>query len=431
MEYLTKKGKKTVKKEPNRKRRSLIKLLIIVIVTAVLGYSASFGLTFGFGTQQYRIKPMDEIIGKGLDLVGGVSILEEIEGNPTNDQVNQTIEMLNLRLNKFGVSETSVSKEGDNRIRIEVPGKYDANEILESVAKTGKLTFNSPDGEELLTGSDVKKAVAGYDNNNQPLIQLTLTKSGTTKFAEATKKYLNQKISIKMDDDVLTSPTVQAEITDGKAQITGSSSLSEATKTAELINAGALPVTLKVVESKTVSGSLGTGVLDQTLKAGAVALALVFIFMIAAYRRPGILASISLILFVVLLLGVFAISNVTLTLAGIAGVLLTIGMALDANVLIFERTKEELKSGKPTKVSVDNGFKKALSSILDSNVTTLISGFVLYFVGTGSVKGFAMTLILGILVSIFTAITVTQTLLKWSVASGLIKKPSHFGIKGE
>ena len=234
-----------------------------------------------------------------------------------------------------------------------------------------------------------------------------------------------------MDDDVLTSPTVQAEITDGKAQITGSSSLEEATRTAELINAGALPVTLKVVESKTVSGSLGAGVLDQTLKAGAVALILVFIFMIAAYRRPGILASISLILFIVLLLGVFAISNVTLTLAGIAGVLLTIGMALDANVLIFERTKEELKSGKPVKVAVDNGFKKALSSILDSNVTTLISGFVLYFVGTGSVKGFAMTLILGILVSIFTAITVTQTLLKWSVTSGLIKKPSHFGIKGE
>ena len=162
MEHFTNKGKKQAKKEPNYKRRSIIKLVIVVIITAILGYSASYGLTFGFGTQQYRIKPMDEIIGKGLDLVGGVSILEEIEGKATSSQVNQTIEMLNLRLNKFGVSETSVSKEGENRIRIEVPGKYDAKEILDSVAKTGKLTFNSPEGEELLTGSDVKKAEAGY-----------------------------------------------------------------------------------------------------------------------------------------------------------------------------------------------------------------------------------------------------------------------------
>lgn len=413
------------------KRKSAIKIFVVVILTAIIGYVSSYGAIVGTGAYQYKIKSIGDVLNKGLDLVGGVSVLDQIEGDtPDSNTIKRTIQLLNLRLNKYGVSETTVVQEGSNKIRIEVPGKFDPDDVVKNIGSTGKLTFKGPDNEEILTGDDVKDASAGLNNDTgKPEVSLVLSDSGTTKFADATAKYINQKIAIYMDEEMLTNPTVNSAITDGKAVITGSSTLEEATKLANLIKAGALPVTLKAVEVKTVGSTLGMSALPNSIKAGIIGVCLVCLFMFALYRRPGLLADLALIIYIILVLGVFIAIKATLTLAGIAGFLLTVGMALDANVLIFERIKEELRNGKSIKFAVDGGFKKALSSVIDSNFTTIIGGLVLYFVGTGAVKGFALTLVVGIIVSLFTALTVTHNLLKWSVAAGFISKLSHFGVK--
>ncbi|MCJ7690014.1 MAG: protein translocase subunit SecF, partial [Clostridiaceae bacterium] len=247
--------------------------------------------------------------------------------------------------------------------------------------------------------------------------------------AVATNKFLGQPITIFMDDVELTSPTVNAVITDGRAEISGNYTIEEATRQAQIIKSGALPVTLKAVSVKTVGATLGKNALPLSIKAGAVGILFILLFMLLYYRAPGIIADISLILYVVLVLGSFSALNVTLTLAGIAAFLLTVGMAVDANVLIFERIKEELRTGKSIKSAVDSGFHKALSSILDSNITTIIAAIVLYTVGTGAVKGFALTLMIGIALSVLTAFTSTKYLLKLAVGMGLLSKTSHFGVK--
>jgi preprotein translocase subunit SecD len=408
-----------------KKRKSTILFLTSVVVVAILAYTGFFGVKIG----TYRFKPFSETINKGLDLQGGISVLEEVQGTVDSKKLDRAIELISMRVNKMGVSETLVAKEGNNRIRIEIPGKFDSKEILDTVAKSGELKFVGPDKVTILTGTDVKEAIAYPGENNQPTIGLELNQAGTKKFAEATKKFLGQPITIYMDAEELTSPTVQAIIADGKAVITGSKSIEEASRQAQIINSGALPVTLKAVSVKTVGATLGIDALALSIKAGVIAVLFVFLFMLLYYRAPGLIASISLVLYVVLVLATFSAINATLTLSGIAGFLLTIGMAVDANVLIFERTREELKTGKSVKSSVDAGFHRALPSILDSNITTIIAGLVLYMMGTGSVKGFALTLVIGVTISIFTALTCTKFLLKLAVEMGLISKVSHFGVK--
>lgn len=399
----------------------------------VLSIIAIFSLAFlsvkGLKIANYQIKPLNKAINKGLDLQGGVSVVEEIQGNVDQKTFDKTIELISMRVNKMGVSETVVSREGKNRIRIEIPGKFDAKQVIDSVVKTGELKFVGPDNKTILKGKDVKKATAYLDDTNSPIIGLELNNSGTKKFAEATKKFLGKPIAIYMDDEKLTNPTVNDVITGGKAVITGSKTLEEANRQANIINSGALPVTLKTVSAKTVGPTLGATSLPKSVKAGVVGIALIFIFMLLYYRMPGIIADIALVLYIILVLLVFIGIDATLTLSGIAGFLLTVGMAVDANVLIFERIKEELKCGKSIKSSVDAGFNRALSSILDSNITTIIAGLVLYTVGSGTVKGFALTLIIGIVISILTALTVTRYLLKLAVNMGLISKLSHFGVK--
>jgi len=409
-----------------KKKKSTLLFLATVLVIGIMAYAGFHGVKIG----GYRFKPFTETINKGLDLQGGISVLEEVQGGKVDAKtLDRAIELISMRVNKMGISETLVAKEGNNRIRIEIPGKFDSKEILDTVAKSGELKFVGPDKVTILTGKDVKDASAYIGQDNKPTINLEFNESGKTKFAVATQKFLGQAISIYMDADLLTNPTVQAVISDGKAVITGSKDLAEATRQAQIIKSGALPVTLKAVSVKTVGATLGTNALSLSIKAGAVGTMLVFIFMLLYYRAPGIVASISLILYVVLVLGTFSAINATLTLSGIAGFLLTIGMAVDANVLIFERTREELKTGKSIKSSVDAGFHRALPSILDSNITTIIAGIVLYMMGTGSVKGFALTLVIGVTISIFTALTCTKFLLKLAVEMGLISKTSHFGVK--
>ncbi len=409
------------------KGKSTLLFIFIVLFIAIAAYAGAYGIEIA----GYRLNSFNDVINKGLDLQGGVSVVEEIvsQGKVKNEDLEKTKELLAVRVNKLGVAETVVTTEGDRRIRVDIPGKFDSTSIIEMLTKAGELKFVGPDNNTILTGKDVKNATSYLDQNGEPTIGLELTSEGAKKFAEATEKFLNQNIAIYMDDQMLTNPTVKNVITEGKATITGSKSMDEARRQASIIQSGALPVTLKTASVKTVGPTLGANAIPNSVKAGTIGILLVFLFMIVYYRVPGLLADIALVLYIVLVLLVFVGINATLTLPGIAGFLLTIGMAVDANVLIFERIKEELKTGKSIKSAVDSGFHRALSSILDSNITTIIAGIVLYYLGSVAVKGFALTLMIGIILSMFTAIVITRLLVNLAVNMGLLNKPELFGVK--
>ena len=411
----------------NKKIISSILFVICFIIIAGVSFIGIKGATFG----GWHFKSFEEAITKGLDLQGGVSVLMEIQSDKvTPEELQNTKESLSLRVNKVGVSETVVTTEGNNRIRIDIPGKFDSKSIVDVLGKTGELTFKDPEGKVLLTGKDVKKASAYLDQQTgKPVVGLELTDEGKKKFGDATQKLVGKQIGIYMDNEQLTNPTVQEPILDGKASISGNRSLEEAKKLSGVINAGALPLPVKTVSVKTVGAQLGTTALPNALKAGAIGIGIIFLFMIFYYRVPGFLACIALTLYINLVLYAFVSLGAVLTLPGIAGFLLTIGMAVDANVLIFERTREELRNGKSIKASVNAGFHNAMSSIVDSNITTMITAVVLYFFGSGPVKGFATTLMIGIVISMFTAIIVTRFLVNLALNMGLLNKPSLFGVK--
>lgn len=390
------------------KQKSPIIFTLLFALIILLSYVSAFGINFG----DYNIKSLGSAVKQGLDLKGGVYIIEEIQDkNVTSDMVDRAIQQIKQRVDKLGVVDPTIVREGSNKIRIEIPGMKDQNEALEYIGKTGKLTFRAPDNKtELLTGSDVSKAYVSF-YNNQPVVTLELNSNGTKKFADATQKYLGQKIGIYLDEDQFCDPTVEVQITDGKAIIENMKSTDEAKKVASLIQSGALPVTLKATNVRTVGPSLGTNSLSRSLLAGVIGIALVMIFMLVYYRLPGLIADMALLVYILILLVIYVLFHVTLTLSGISGFLLTIGMAVDANVLIFERLKEELKAGKTLHAALNAGFDRAWTAIIDSNMTTVIAGIVLALLGSGTVKGFAVTLIIGVLASMFTAITVTRFLL--------------------
>lgn len=410
------------------KGKSTALFLVSLLVIAFLAYSSIKGLVIG----DYQIRPVSETIKRGLDLKGGISVVMEIQQDKiSTEDRERTIELLSMRVNKMGVAETTITQEGNKRIRIDIPDKFDTKEVLDTVGKTGNLRFVGPDNTEILTGKDVKNASAYLDQQGSPTIGLELNDDGAKKFADATEKYFRQPISIYMDEDLISSPTVQAIITDGKATITGSKDSAEAKRTAGIIKSGALPVPVKTASVTVVGPTLGANALPQSIQAGKIALILIFAFMILYYRVPGLIASISLVLYMILLLGIYSSIGATLTLSGIAGFLISAGMALDANVLIFERMKEELKAGKSIKSVVDAGFHRAMTSVLDSNITTVISGIILYSLGSGTVKGFALTLVIGVILSMFTAITVSRFLIKLAAGMGLLNKKTigTFGVR--
>ena len=410
-----------------RKGRSTI----LFILTSIVIFSLAFAGAKGVEIAGWEFKSFNKAITKGLDLQGGVSVLMEIQDeNVTKEDLEKTRQLIDLRVNKLGVAETSVTTEGDRRIRVEIPGESDSKELVDSLQKTGNLEFRDSEGNVILTGKDVEKASTVYDQqNNEPVVSLKLTEDGTKAFAEATSNNIGKTISIYMDDEEISSPQVNSAITDGNAIISGNMSLDEAKNLSGLINAGALPVTLKVASIENVGAQLGAEALPNAIKAGLIGISLIFIFMMIYYRIPGVIASIALTLYIVLVLLVFVEAGVALTLPGIAGFLLTVGMAVDANVLIFERIREELGNGMSIKTAVDKGFHNALSSIVDSNITTVIAAIVLYFMGTGAVKGFAATLMIGIVASMFTAVVVTKTLMKWAVDMGMLKSLGQFRVK--
>lgn len=411
------------------KSRGIAKFLTVIVVAAIIAYIAFFGINAG----NYSITPVQKNIRLGLDLRGGVYVLEQAEGNVTQDAMTRAIAIIRNRVDSLGVAQPLIVQQGSNRIRIEIPDVSNPDQVISYLGQTAQLKFVGPDGKVILTGADVKDSKAVYQTDQsgvqQPVVTLVLNAKGTKAFAEATKKYYpnHEIISIYLDNKVISAPRVDAEITDGNAVIQGMKDFNEAKNLANLIRAGSLPVTLKQVEYNSVGATLGPSALKASEEAGLYGLIIVLLFMIAFYRLPGLIADIALGIYILINFIVFSLLHVTLDLPGIAGMLLSIGMAVDANIIIFERMKEEMRAGKSIRASLDAGFRKAFVAVFDSNLTTLIAAFVLFFMGAGTVKGFALTLIIGVLTSMFTAITVSRFLLKAVVETEFTKNIKVYG----
>lgn len=437
-----------------KKSKGIISLILTVVLIALLGFTTVVG--FGKG-QTGAVKN----IKLGLDLEGGVSITYQVKGDtPSKEDMSDTIYKLQKRVEQYS-TEATVYQEGDDRISIEIPGVTDANEILSELGQPGSLYFikekdsdGNPnygldtsghyvlaksmdelkeEGSVVLTGTDIKSAKSGsYQDSttgaNENVVQLSMTKEGTEKFAEATKaaKEAKETIAIYYDGELISVPSVNAEITDGQAIIEGNMSYEEAEQLASTIRIGGLSVELEEICSNVVGAQLGEEAISTSLMAGAVGLAIVFVFMCVVYLLPGFASSLALVIYTGLILVLLNAFDITLTLPGIAGIILGIGMAVDANVIIFARVKEELTAGKSVKSALNAGFHKAMSAILDGNITTLIAAAVLWLKGSGTVKGFAQTLALGIVVSMFTALVITRMIVYAFYAVG-IRNPKLYG----
>ena len=389
----------------------------------------------------------------GLDLVGGSRILLEARTTDTvrtitPDVMSRLQVAIESRVNKLGVSETSVAQVGDKRLLVEIPNVTDLKEAEAYLGKTAHLEFKKPvfdannqpkrDSKGLLmwestglTGEDLKSASIGTDQSGQWTVSLEFNASGANKFAELTQKLVGQQMAIYFDNEEISAPVIREAIFGGRAEISGGSSgfqYEEAQKMVNLLNAGALPVPSEIIQENTVGPTLGSDSIEKSKFAAIIGIGFVMLFMIYAYRLPGAIADIALIVYGLILFALFKAIPVTLTLAGIAGFILSVGMAVDANILIFERTKEELKAGRNLFTAINTGFDRAFTSIFDSNMTTIITCVILYFLGTSVVKGFALTLAIGVLVSMFTAITVTKNFMHLIFGTGELKYPALFGL---
>ena len=410
-----------------KKSTGIISLVLTVAVTAGLLALAAVGVGEN-KTGAAKNIPL------GLDLAGGVSITYQAKGEtPSAEEMNDTIYKLQKRVEGYS-TEAQVYPQGDDRINIEIPGVTDANAILEELGKPGSLSFQDMSGNELLSGTDIKTAEAkAYKdnlNNTDYEVALTLTDEGAEKFAEATAANIGSRIAIVYDGETISAPTVQTAITNGNAAITNMESYESAEQLASTIRIGSLKVELEEIQSKVVGAQLGADAIRTSLLAGIIGFALVVIFMIIMYRLPGVAAGIALTSYVGITLGLLNAFEITLTLPGIAGIILGIGMAVDANVIIFARIREEIGAGKSVKGAIKTGFQKALSAILDGNITTLIAAIILSLKGSGSVKGFAHTLALSIVVSMFTALVITRLVMNAFYALGL-QDAKLYGIQKE
>ncbi|PKM53906.1 MAG: protein translocase subunit SecDF [Firmicutes bacterium HGW-Firmicutes-5] len=393
------------------------KYVVALIISFILIVGTAYVAMIGVGENKD---------GSGLDLEGGVSITyAPNKEDPTSVEIQDTLYKLQLRLDEYGYTEGEVYLEGSSRINVDIPGVKNADQVLLEMGKPGKLAFIDEEGTIWLTGADVKNAEPGTDTSGVTrdyVVHLEFTPDGVTKFAEATTKNVGKPLYIYYNDEPLLAPTVNEPILNGQAVINNMGSLVTASQLAANIRIGALPLELVELRSNVVGAKMGQDAIQTSILAGLIGISLVFIFMIGFYRLPGFVASITLIFYASLMIVSLSLFNVTLTLPGIAGIILSIGMAVDANVIIFSRIKEEIGSGKTIKASVKSGFKKATSAIVDGNATTLIAAIVLYIMGTGTIKGFAITLMIGIAVSMFTSLVVTRLLLSSLVGMGLRDK---------
>ena len=412
--------------------RSKSVFFLVVILIATFAYTAFAGISAG----GMEIKSAVSKIKQGLDLKGGVFVLYEadtdITGTELDDIMDQTIAVFRKRIDSMGLTEPLIVREGEKRIRIELPGVENAQQALDTIGKTAQLQFITVREEIVVTGADVKNAKVVIDQKeNTPVVALEFTPEGAQKFADATAKLaVNQEpLLIVLDNEVISSPVVNVAIPDGNATISGNFTVESASELANLIRGGALPVNFTEVQSSIVTATLGEDALARSITGALIGIALVMVFMTVYYRIPGLSASIALSGYMVIVAYIYQLIGVTLTLPGIAALILSVGMAVDANVIIFERIKEEIRDGKSVRVAIDSGFKKAMSTILDSQITTFIAGIVLYYFGTGQIKGFAITLMIGIIASMFTALVVTKLILRNMVNGFSIRDKKLFGVQ--
>ena len=400
----------------SNKGKGLLGLLIVLACVGLFGY-------FGYTTAGD--------IKLGLDLAGGVSITyQAMEENPSAEDMSDTIYKLQQRVQNYS-TEAEVYQEGSNRINIDIPGVSDANAILEELGKPGSLYFAGPDGQIIITGDQIASANAGIiteqSGNKQYVVNLTFNDEASAIFAEATAANIGQIIYIVYDNQVVSAPRVNSAITGGSCYIEGMEDYEEAENLAATIRIGGLSLELEELRSNVVGAKLGQEAIATSLKAGAIGFLLVAVFMMAIYRIPGLAASIALSLYIALEMVLLSAFEVTLTLPGIAGIILSVGMAVDANVIIFTRIKEEIGKGKVVHSAIKTGFQKALSAIVDGNITTLIAAAVLYWRGSGTVKGFATTLAIGIILSMITALFVTKSTLYAFYHLGF-EDPKYYGV---
>jgi len=411
------------------KKNGIISLLVIAVLLAGGIYTALFGLDADKTGSAYNIK-------QGLDLAGGVSITYQVAGEeePSAEDMADTIYKLQKRVTSYS-TESLVYQEGNDRINIEIPGVSDANAILEELGKPGSLEFIDVNGNVVLNGTDIKNAqpMVGKDSmgNSQYVVELVMTEEGTKKFAEATQAAVanHDIIYIVYDEEVVSAPSVQAAITDGYAIVEGMASYDEAELLASTIRIGGLKLELEELRSNVVGAQLGERAINTSIMAAIIGFAVIAVFMIVVYLIPGLASVIALLVYVVAVVLLLNGFDITLTLPGIAGIILSIGMAVDANVIIFARIREEIATGKTVSSSVKIGFKKATSAIVDGNVTTLIAALVLGIMGTGAIKGFAQTLGLGIAVSMITALFVTRIVLNAFYALGIRDEKFYGSVK--
>lgn len=384
----------------------------------------------------FSIKPLTENINLGLDLQGGAEVVLQAvpdEGQEvTSADMNQLVSVLDNRVNELGVSEPIIQVEGNDRIIVQLAGVDDPDEAIELIGKTAKLEFVDPLGNVILTGAELEDAYAQIDNtadaNSRNQVAFKLNKEGSEAFFNATSQYVGQIISITLDGETISSPVVEVPISGGEGVISGGfSTFEEANDLAALLRGGALPVNLEILSQKTVGPTLGADSLDKSLYAILIGFIILFAFMILYYRVPGIWACISLVVYSLILLWALNLLNAVLTLTSIAGFILSVGVAVDANIIIYERIREELYHGKSLKASIESGFKRAFWTIFDSNITTLIAAVVLYYFGTGTIKGFALTLSLGIIASMFTAIVLTRQMLRWMSDTSFLSNKKLYG----
>lgn len=382
----------------------------------------------------------------GLDLVGGSRLVLEAQTTPTVAKI--TPEMMDSlrfaienRVNKLGVAETVVQQTGEKRLLVEIPNISDLTKAKEFLGETAELDFKKEgapiNGQPTwistgLSGNDLTRATLSTDTTNQWVVDLEFNDKGTKKFAELTQSLVGKPMAIFFNGELQSAPNIREPILGGRAQISGGENgfqYEEAKKMVDLLNAGALPVPAKIIEENTVGPTLGADSIHKSKIAGAIGLGIVMLFMIAFYRLPGLIADIALVCYSIILFALFKTIPVTLTLAGIAGFILSIGMAVDANILIFERTKEELRAGRTLFTAINAGFDRAFTSIFDSNMSTIITCIILYMLGTSVVKGFALTLAIGVVVSMFSAITITKNFMHLIFGTGDLKHPEFFGLR--
>lgn len=406
------------------RRGNIIKLVALVLLVA-----AAVALS---------IKPLGNPvtgIPLGLDLRGGVHLVlqaEQGENGPaiTKDDIDKAKAIIENRVNDLGVSEPIVQADyNKKRIIVDLAGVTDPDKAVDILKTTAKLTFRDPQGNVVLEGDDLKDAKGGQGQGQGYVVNLTFSSEGAKKFGDITTQLINQRLGVYLDEELLTNPTVNTPILNGQAEITGYATLDEAAGDAVLMRSGSLPVSLSIAEKRQVGASLGVDSLNKSIHAGIYSLIFIFLFMLIYYRLPGVVADFSLVVYALLVLWAFWGFRVVLTLPGIAGFILSIGMAVDFNIIIYERVKEEIRAGKSIRAGVESGFSRAFITVIDAHVTTLIAAITLYILGSGSVKGFALTLGIGIIVSLFTAITFTRQVLRWTVGISPKMNTTWFGVR--